>query len=341
MFVGREKELAQLEEAYSSEKFKFFAVVGKEGTGKTKLLEEFCRDKPSIFFTAADVSSRANLKDFSYNVARFYRDETQFQFWDNAFDYIAERQKDFSLVLVIDDIDVLAKHDPVFAGVFTKSVHNRIRYSKIFLVISYSDDKFQKRSMPSSLLSGVIELESFLTDENVNKLKQSEIESSPPKVKNRAKFLKVSADTIILNEGEINGSMYKIICGRAVCYANYGKDDEIVIGSLKEGQTFGEYSLLTGEASIYTVAAFTDMLILSVDAEGFVDFIGANSDNSIGIMKNLAGMLKVMRANMNMLNADIISLSENNKQRNRQENILRSLEVIRSEIETIRKITGE
>ena len=45
MFVGRVKELKDLEEAYRSEKGEFVILYGRRRIGKTNLLVEFCKDK--------------------------------------------------------------------------------------------------------------------------------------------------------------------------------------------------------------------------------------------------------------------------------------------------------
>lgn len=41
LFVGREKELADLNEMYSQNKFQLFVLYGRRRVGKTTLLNEF------------------------------------------------------------------------------------------------------------------------------------------------------------------------------------------------------------------------------------------------------------------------------------------------------------
>ena len=99
--------------------------------------------------------------------------------------------------------------------------------------------------------------------------------------------------------------MYKIISGRAICNINNGMDDEYMIGSLSEGKTFGEYSILTDNPGIYTVTSYSDMLLLRISRSDFEDFIQMNSANSVNIMRNMAAMLNTMRVNINMLNDEL------------------------------------
>ena len=43
VFIGREKELADLEELYLQERFQLFVLYGRRRVGKTTLLNEFCK----------------------------------------------------------------------------------------------------------------------------------------------------------------------------------------------------------------------------------------------------------------------------------------------------------
>ena len=345
MFIGREKELAQLESAYSGERFQFFAVTGQKGAGKTTLLEEFCRNKAAIYFTVSQGSGRANLKNFSDAVLNHYDDKkhSQFQFWDNALGYIAMRQADYRVILVIDGFDILAERDSVFAEVFAKVAANEMKSSSIFLVVTCEDAEFLVNSPLLRLVTGTIRLGKFLTEENMTRLKREEMSKSQAHPARSAKFFRVPADRVILREGIMNPDMYKIVSGRAVCYANYGKDDEIVLGTLKEGHSLGEYSLITGKPGIYTAVAFTDMLLLRVNGADFEAFTASSPENSLAVMRSLAAMAGTMRANISMMNSDIQSLSENRgdieslaaRNEAMREKFSRSIAVIRAELDTM------
>lgn len=47
--IGREKELAELNELYSQDKFQLFVLYDRRRVGKTTLLNEFCKGKDTIF----------------------------------------------------------------------------------------------------------------------------------------------------------------------------------------------------------------------------------------------------------------------------------------------------
>jgi AAA+ ATPase superfamily predicted ATPase len=50
MFVGREKELSDLNEMYEQDKFQLFVLYGRRRVGKTTLLNEFCKEKGNGIF---------------------------------------------------------------------------------------------------------------------------------------------------------------------------------------------------------------------------------------------------------------------------------------------------
>ena len=304
MFIGREKELAQLEKAYSEDGFKLMLVFGARNTGKTTLLEEFCRNRSAIYFTASNKSGRANLNDFSSKVLNYLGDKNHspFSFWDDAMSYIAQTYKGLRVVVVIEGFDLLADNNAAFLDVLSRVIDSELSYSSMMIVISCDDASFLKNSPLIKKLNGAIKLEKFLTAENIERLKREEMKRT---VIGGAKFVKIPADTIILREGEKNDDMYKIISGRAICNINNGMDDEYMIGSLSEGKTFGEYSILTDNPGIYTVTSYSDMLLLRISRSDFEDFIQMNAANSVNIMRNMAAMLNTMRVNINMLNDEL------------------------------------
>ncbi len=300
MFIGRENELAQLNEAYYAEGFKFFVIQGSKGIGKTTLIEEFCRDKNAVIYSPIFGDSKTNLLNFSGIVLRHFGDMTHppFQFWENALKYIAEKNE--RIIIAIDNADIFASRFPVAMKVFAKAVDYLFAGKKILLIFSCVNPSLLGTWTAEK--ATVIPLEKFLTDKNIESLKREETKRT---VIGSAKFVQVPADTVIIREGEKNDDMYKIISGRAICNINNGTNSEYLLGSLNEGKTFGEYSLLTDNPGIYTVTAYSDMLLLRISRNDFEDFIQMNAANSVNIMRNMAAMMRVMRVNIDMLNGEL------------------------------------
>ena len=110
MFVGREKELEELNRLYKQDRFQLFILYGRRRVGKTTLLNEFCRSRDSIFYAAEQPNDKMNLEKFSAEVLRFYGEEhvSGFSTWEKAFLYINESQSDSLLVGVMDEFRFVA-----------------------------------------------------------------------------------------------------------------------------------------------------------------------------------------------------------------------------------------
>ena len=313
MFIGRKEELKELERFYNAAGFNMLLIYGKPGAGKTTLLEEFCRDKDTIFFTAKPQSSRANLIRFSSKVLEHFCDKKHqpFPFWENSFAYIRDKYFGAKIIIIIDEFTEIAKRDALFMNVLCDSVDNELQYSNVLLIIASDDEKFTKKflllhkEMFTDNTHEIIHLENFLNDETIKILAEEAMKRS--KGIDRSKFIRVSADEIIQREGESGSEMYKIVSGKAICYLNYGTENEYVIGTFKEGACFGEYQLLTGKPALYTVIAFSDMLLLRISRDEFRKFIEMNAANAIDIMRVQAKMINAMKVHLDMLIGELKS----------------------------------
>lgn len=73
---------------------------------------------------------------------------------------------------------------------------------------------------------------------------------------------------------------------------------------MADGECFGEYSALTGNPNIYTVVAFSDMLVMKITKEDLITFVEMNAKNAIDIMENTARMLNVMAINIEIIRSE-------------------------------------
>ena len=303
MLIGRVKELAELMMSYRRDGFRLFELYAPENAGKTTLLDEFCRNKDAIYFTAKDASGRANLAAFSKCVLAHYKDKEHepFMFWSDAFNYITDRQEGKKIIVVLDSFDELTDKDPVFMDMLRKCIASALKDANMFLIISGRKKALTGRNaVLLRKLAVSRELEKFtLTDDIAEQIRR---QSAPEAGK--AKILRFSEDEVVIREGETHSDMYKIIAGRAVCFLNYGTDDEYPLGTLKEGQCFGEYSILTGKPEVCTVAAYSDLLLMRITKQEFAGFVEMNADNAIGLLHSMARMISVLKVNIDMLRGE-------------------------------------
>lgn len=64
MFVGRDRELGVLEELASSGSPELFGLYGRRRVGRTELLPRLCENRRAVYFLAAQVRERDNLRAF-------------------------------------------------------------------------------------------------------------------------------------------------------------------------------------------------------------------------------------------------------------------------------------
>ena len=152
IFIGREKELADLNELYSQNKFQLFVLYGRRRVGKTTLLNEFCKDKDSIFYSAEQSNNKLNLEKFSSLVFSFYGENNlePFSSWTNALSYIDERQKGKKLVLVIDEFPYLVKKNKALLSELQHLIDHRLTSGNLFMILCGSYMGFMEKEVLGS-----------------------------------------------------------------------------------------------------------------------------------------------------------------------------------------------
>lgn len=309
-----QNELNELEQAYQRQNnFQLFVVCGPEGSGKTMMIKEFCGWKRRIFFNTPNYTDI--LKSFSESVLLHY-DKVQtehFNSWDKAFMYIADNEQrrsriDKRLVLVLHEFPDLVNRNDKFMEMLENAIAQYLSKTKIFMIVSCSDTEFMQKYFIDEnaplhkYVSDCIRLEHVGLDEATAQKIADEAARNAKGITNaRMKIQKISADEVILREGETNNEIYKIITGSAVCWLNYGTENEHVLASMADGECFGEYSVLTGKPSIYTVVAFSDMLVMKITKDDLATFVEMNANNAIEIMKSMTRIIDVLAMNIDMM----------------------------------------
>jgi len=110
-FINRDWELNSLNEQYATEGASFFVIYGRRRVGKTTLIREFIKDKPTLYFHASEESDDENRKDFARRLAEFTnnkRDGTvRYENWYDAIDVFTQYKCDEKKILVIDELPYL------------------------------------------------------------------------------------------------------------------------------------------------------------------------------------------------------------------------------------------
>ena len=152
VFLGREKELADLNELYARDQFQLFVLYGRRRVGKTTLLNEFCKDKDAIFYSAEQSNNKLNLEKFSSLVFSFYSESNlePFSSWDKALSYIDERQREKRLVLVIDEFPYLIKKNRALLSELQHLIDHKLSKGKLFMILCGSYMGFMEKEVLGS-----------------------------------------------------------------------------------------------------------------------------------------------------------------------------------------------
>ena len=147
-FYCRENELRKLNKRYAGDKFECVVIYGRRRVGKTALINEFCKDKPTIFFSALNTTGKENLEALSKSIMTFERPEMEsapeFRSYDAALEELTALSKDSRIVFVIDEYPYLAKAKPAISAMLQHIIDHKWAESKMFLILCGSSMSFME-----------------------------------------------------------------------------------------------------------------------------------------------------------------------------------------------------
>lgn len=148
MFHCRDKELHDLNKRYKKNDFECIVVYGRRRVGKTALINEFCKGKPTVFFSALNASSQENLEALSKAI--YEKDhpgaETApvYQSFDAAFAEITRMAEEERLVFVIDEYPYFAKANKSISSRLQHIIDHTWKNGKLFLILCGSSMSFME-----------------------------------------------------------------------------------------------------------------------------------------------------------------------------------------------------
>lgn len=171
MFVGRKKELNELNFRFNNSKKEFGVIYGRRRIGKSTLINEFLKDKPNIFFQAKKDSIYGNLRSFSYEIDKLLDLPKSFVFssMEEAFDSLIEYAKGKRFVIAIDEYPYIVNQDASFPSILQEAIDRAPE--NLFFLISGSDVGMLKKELEDHN-SPLYKRRTF--EMNVTKLKYSE-----------------------------------------------------------------------------------------------------------------------------------------------------------------------
>lgn len=141
--IDREEEIATLERDWDKNENAFIVIYGRRRIGKTRLLEEFCKNKQGVKYTAEDINKRIQIREFKDALAAYLKDDflakQEILEWTDLFSYLNKvLNKNKKMYIWIDEFFYIIKNDRSIISVLQKFIDSFLRNSKIFFVVSGS-----------------------------------------------------------------------------------------------------------------------------------------------------------------------------------------------------------
>jgi hypothetical protein len=141
-FIDREEERALLEREWQSPGGRLIILYGRRRIGKTRLIDEFIRDKPGILYIAEDASPHIQIAQLKSRCAEYFGDPLlaglDIRTWDQLFTYLAQKPLNTRTYFVIDEFTYLIRNDPSILSALQKSWDRNMTGSGWCLLLSGS-----------------------------------------------------------------------------------------------------------------------------------------------------------------------------------------------------------
>ncbi|MCD8379554.1 MAG: ATP-binding protein [Lachnospiraceae bacterium] len=148
MFYCREEELRLMNRRYEKNQFECVVIYGRRRVGKTALINEFCKDKPTIYFSALNASSQENLEALSRAIFTCKMPESVsapvYANYEDALNEITEMSSKKRLVFVIDEYPYLARAEQSISSRLQHMIDRQWQNGRLYLILCGSSMSFME-----------------------------------------------------------------------------------------------------------------------------------------------------------------------------------------------------
>ena len=150
-FYCREVELRKLNTRYENDDFECLVIYGRRRVGKTALINAFCQDKPTIFFSALNTTGQENLQALSKAIMSYEKPEMastpEFKSYDDALAEITALATKQRIIFVIDEYPYLAKAKPAISAMLQHLIDHQWSKTKLYLILCGSSMSFMENQV--------------------------------------------------------------------------------------------------------------------------------------------------------------------------------------------------
>ena len=153
MFLCREKELNTLEKRYAGNSCECVVIYGRRRVGKTALINEFIKNKRTIYFSALRASAEDNLESLSKSIQEYLYPGSiaapVYHSFEEAFSEITRIAKNNKVVFVIDELPYLCESDDSIPSRLQHLLDHDWECSGLFLILCGSSMSFMEKEILS------------------------------------------------------------------------------------------------------------------------------------------------------------------------------------------------
>ncbi len=190
-FINRNKELEQLEQEYLRTGSSFVILYGRRRVGKTTLIKEFIRNKPSLYLLADLQNEFVQIERFKKIVSHSFNDSflinIKLDSIESLFVYIIDKiDSKHKFIIVIDEFQYLVKINSTIPSIFQRLWDELLNNKNIMLILcgsiinmmydatlSYNSPLYGRRTMQLKLTPiSFFDYKYFFKTKDINKLLQ-------------------------------------------------------------------------------------------------------------------------------------------------------------------------
>ena len=134
---------------------------------------------------------------------------------------------------------------------------------------------------------------------------------------------------IIYKEGDFEMSMFHIISGKVEIFANYGKENEMLLTEESKGDYFGHFELIEAIPRSATIIASEDVVVEKIMGEEFGSYISLHPEESMLILTQMSKRLREIGSELHNVYYTIDEYLSQDKQNNNQSFLKRWARIIK------------
>ena len=161
MLIGRTNETDYLNNFYNRSGSQILVVYGQKGIGKTRLLQDFTKDKPAFFYECRECSEREQQYQWGQELGNKKIRVLKFPTYQELLEASCQK-KGGKMVLGIDEFQYIIKSSDVFMDALVSFVNNTWAKREVLVVLISSSTSWVENSMVKKIGEAAFELSGLL-----------------------------------------------------------------------------------------------------------------------------------------------------------------------------------